>query len=108
MEKHTKHFEDLQNSFEWIERYSKCHDTDISEKVFKFMITLIEVCTNFHSFGKLVLMDEELPIVQGWINKLLANYSIPRKVRGMIAEESVLFASMIESVSNSHISTINK
>ena len=52
-------------------------------------------------------MDDELPIVQGWINKLLANPYIPRKTRDMIAEESVKFASMMGSISNSHIDTID-
>jgi len=107
MEKHSKHFEYLENYFGGIERYAKYHDTDISTKAFQFWITLTQVNTDFHSFGKITLMDEELPIIQGWINKLLANPNIPRKTRDMIAEESVKFASMMGSISNSHIDNID-
>lgn len=107
MEKHSKNFECLENYFEGIERYAKYRDTDISTKAFQFYITLCEVNTDFHSFGKITLMDEELPIIQGWINRLLANPYIPRKTRELIAKESVNFASMIGSVNNSHTSTVN-
>ena len=107
MEKHSKHFEYLENYFEGIERYAQYRDTAISTKSFQFWIILTQVNTDFHSFGKITLMDDELPIVQGWINKLLANPYIPRKTRDMIAEESVKFASMMGSISNSHIDTID-
>ena len=106
MEKHSKHFKYLENYFEGIERYAKYHDTDISTKAFQFWITLSEVNTEFHSFGKISLMEEELLIVQGWVNKLLANPYIPKKTREMIAKESIDFASMIGSINNSHISTL--
>ena len=106
MEKHSKHFKYLENYFEGIERYAKYHDTDISTKAFQFWITLSEVNTEFHSFGKISLMEEELLIVQGWVNKLLANPYIPKKTREMIVKESIDFASMIGSINNSHISTL--
>ena len=107
MEKHSKNFEYLENYFGGIERYAKYRDTDISTKAFQFYLTLCEVNTDFHSFGKLTLMDEELPIVQGWINKLLANPNIPKETRELIGKESVAFASIIGSISNSHIDTID-
>lgn len=107
MEKHTKAFEYLENHYDSIQRYAKYHDTDISTKAFLFLLDLEEVNTNFHEFGKITLMDEELPIIQGWINKLLANPNISRKTRDMIAEESVKFASMMGSISNSHIDNID-
>ena len=107
MQKNTKYFEYLENYFGGIERYAKYHDTDISTKAMLFCITLKEINIDFHTFGTLPLTDEELPIVQGWINKLLANPYIPKKTRDMIAEESVDFSSMVESINNSHIDTID-
>ena len=106
MEKHTKAFEYLENHYYSIERYAKYHDTDIKTKAFLFLLDLEEVTTNFHEFGKTTLMDEELPIVQGWINKVIGNHNIPKETREKIAVASVDFASMVESINNSHISTL--
>lgn len=107
MEKHTKAFEYLENYFEGIQRYAKYRDTDLNTQAFLFLATLEKVNTNFHSFFKIELMDEELPIIQGWINKVIGNYYIPRETREKIAIASVDFASMVESINNSHIDTIN-
>ena len=107
MEKHTKSFEYLQNHYESIERYAKYHDTDISTKAMLFLLDLEEVNYSFHEFGKLPLLDEELPIVQGWINKVIGNHNIPKETREKIAIASVDFASMVESINNSHIDTID-
>lgn len=107
MEKHTKYFEYLENYFEGIERYAKYHDTGINTKAFQFWIVLEEVNSSFHNFGKITLMDEELPIIQGWINKLLSNPYISIKTREMIAISSIEFTLMMERINNSHIDTID-
>ncbi len=106
MEKHSKMFETLENHYGSIERYNKYQDTDISTRAFLFWLDLVEVNADFHNFGKITLLDEELTIVQGWINKVLGNHNIPRKTREEIAIASVDFASMVESINNSHTSTI--
>ena len=106
MEKHSKMFELLKNYYESIERYKKYHDTDISTKALMFLIDLEEVNSDFYNFDKISLLDEELPIVQSWINKVLGNHDIARKIREEIAIANVDFASMVESINNSHTSTI--
>ena len=107
MDKHSKHFEYLEDYFAGIERYSKYHDTAINIKAFQFWLILEEVNTDFHSFGKSALLDNELPIIQGWINKIIGNRNIPKETREKIANASVDFASMVESINNSHIDTLN-
>ena len=106
MEEHSKMFEMLENHYGSIERYKKYQDTDIATKAMLFLLDLEEVIVNFNQFNKITLLDEELPIVQGWINKVIGNINIPIETRKEIAIASVDFASMVESINNSHINTI--
>lgn len=106
MEEHSKMFKMLENHYGSIERYNKYKDTDISTKAFLFWLDLEQVNSDFHKFGKINLLDEELLIVQGWINKVLGNSNVPRDTRERIAISSIDFATIIESINNSHISTI--
>ena len=103
---HSKMFEMLENHYESIELY-ELGQRDIRIKSFMFWLDLEQVNSDFHNFGKISLLDEELPIVQGWINKAIGNRNIPQKTREDIALAGVQFASMVESINNSHISTIN-
>lgn len=106
MEKHSKMFEMLENHYNSIERYKKYQDTDIRTKALLFLLDLEEVNADFHKFNIIPLSDEELPIVQSWINKVLGNSDVPRETREEIAISSVDFASMVESINNSHISSL--
>lgn len=106
MENHSKMFEMLENHFDSIERYKKYKDTDVRTKALMFLLDLEEVNADFHKFNTIPLLDEELPIVQGWIYKVLGNHDIPRETREEIAIASIDFASMVESINNSHTSTI--
>lgn len=106
MGKHSKMYECLENHYESIQRYKLSQDTEANTKATLFLIDLEEVNTNFHQFYKFLLLNEELLIVQSWINKLLGNYIIPRETREKIAIASIDFASMVECINNSHTSTI--
>ena len=106
MKKHAKMFKLMNECYNRIEE-SKEPGISVCAIAFQFYLYMEEVNINFHQFGKFNLLDEELPIVQGWINKLIGNRNIPKKIREKIAQESVDFASMVESVNNSHISTID-
>ena len=81
-------------------------DTDIRTKALLFLLDLEEVNADFNNFGKISLLDEELSIVQSWINKVLGNSNIPKETREEIAIASVDFASIVESINNSHISSL--
>ena len=106
MEEHSKMFEMIENHYDSIERYKKYQDIDIATKAMLFLLDLEEVNVNFNQFNKIILLDEELPIVQSWINKVIGNSNVPRETREEIAIAGVDFASMVESINNSHISTI--
>lgn len=107
MENHSKMFEMLENHFESILRCKKCQEADINSNAYMFWLDMVEVNADFNNFGKISLLDEELSIVQSWINKVLGNHNISRKIREEIAIASVDYASMVESINNSHTSTIN-
>lgn len=75
-------------------------------KALLFLLDLEEVNADFHKFNTISLLDEELSIVQSWINKVLGNSNIPKETREEIAIASVDFASIVESINNSHISSL--
>lgn len=102
---HSKMFEMLENHYESIELY-ELGQRDIRSKSFMFWLDLEQVNSHFNKFGKSPLLDEELPIVQGWIEKVLENSNVPKETREKVAIAGVEFASMVESVNNSHINTI--
>lgn len=106
MEEHSQMFEMLKSHYNSIEICKKCQEADINSNAYMFWLDLVEVNADFNNFGKITLLDEELSIVQGWINKVLGNHNISRRIREEIAIASVDFASMVESINNSHIDTI--
>ena len=106
MEEHSKMYEMLENHYKSIEQCKKCQSVDINSNAYMFLLDLVEVNVDFNDFGKISLLDEELLIVQSWINKVIGNHNISEKIREEIAISSVDFASMVESINNSHINTI--
>ena len=102
MVNYSTHFQRLEKYFHIIETQGKNQDGNIAEAAFQFWISLKEVIADFYNFDKIRLSDAQLSVVQAWINLVLSNHNIPKRIREQISNEAMEFSAMAEKIRRSH------